>query len=149
MKRIFFILLATLLCASFCACAGVTGGNEVKTEYDESGRVTKEANKDFIGGTYVYEYDENGNTAFRYDYIPVNEEPYAVVEYFYENGILHHTEKNDTDGASWYTSYYESGAVAFEECYSNGKHDSAIYYDEQGRTIRITEYQNGFLYRDC
>lgn len=149
MKRIFLIILTILLCVSFTACAKMAGPpKEVKTEYDENGNIIKEANKDFVGGYYFYEYNDAGNISFRYDYIPIDEEPYAVTEYFYENGKLHHTEKNDTDGAYWYTSYYESGAVAFEECYANGKHDSATYYDEQGRTTRTTEYRDGVIYRD-
>lgn len=148
MNRAFSITLAILLCVSFTACAKTTSPQEVKTEYDESGNIIKEANKDFVGGHYIYEYNDEGNILFRYDYIPIDEEPYAVTEYFYENGKLHHTEKNDTDGARWYTSYYESGAVAFEECYANGKHDCDTYYDEQGGITRSTEYRDGVIYRD-
>ena len=142
------MILTILSCISFTACVRTAGPKEVKTEYDENGNIIKEANKEFYGGHYLYEYNNEGMLSFRYDYIPIDEEPYAVTEYFYENGKLHHTEMNDDDGVYLYTSYYESGVVAFEECYANGKHDSAIYYDELGRTIRITEYRDGVIYRD-
>lgn len=107
MKKLFCSMMVLLMLALLTACSI----NGVKKEYDDQGRLIKEAHPEYSAGYITYEYDENGN-------------------------LVKKNEYND-----WYlfhVSHYENGKIVYsEELYSDGRRHQYFTYDTNGMKCRM------------
>lgn len=133
MKKVLALILAITMLFVMTACSG-----GIKTEYDDQGRVIKEANPDSDGGYFTYEYGENGlltkKSEFAF-YGTIN----SIFQIFGGPGSM--GEENFVLKHVW---YYEDGKISYsEELDYDGVRQKYFTYDDDGNKLRMFYCEEG------
>lgn len=148
MKKILLLIIALLTVLSCIGCNyEIVTPDEVKTQYDEQGRIVVEGIPDRPGSYYKYVYDENGRRQKRLEYLTVDqEEPYSEAIYYYEGDTLTHTIGKSKDGTTEKALYHKNGNIKISTSYdADMKIIGVSEFNEQGEIIRIDLYRNGII----
>ena len=160
MKKIFAILLLTMMILSHAACAGDRGlGNETTDELITSEQTTaqvlvpirvllKETTYGMDGNELnrrEYEYDESGNLVVQTDY-KAGEKEFCQTNAYNEQNLLIRTETvfdQYPEAGSSATYEYNAQGRLIKKCtfdYRDRPKNEIVYeYDEQGRTVKVQD----------